>query len=81
MKNLGSKNYNLHPGWIVGFIDGEGTFHVAINKNKTMKLGYQVILEFVITQPKRDHNLLVRIKDFFNCGYLINDGVASLHPR
>jgi hypothetical protein len=34
----------LDPNWIRGFIDGEGTFHVGINSNKTMRLGYQVIL-------------------------------------
>ena len=80
-KALESKNYDLHPAWIVGFIDGEGTFHVGINKNKTMKLGYQVLLEFVITQHKKDYNLMVRLKTFFNCGYLINDGPDKIQYR
>lgn len=71
----------LHPAWIVGFIDGEGTFHIGINKNKTMKLGYQVILEFVITQHKKDYHLMVKIKDFFNCGYLIKDGPDKYQYR
>jgi hypothetical protein len=86
MKNSESKNYDLHPAWIVGFIDGEGTFiangaNVGINKNKTMKLGSQVLLEFVITQHKKDFNLMVRLKDFFNCGYLINDGPDKIQYR
>lgn len=63
------------------FIDGEGTFHIGINKNKTMKLGYQVILEFVITQHKKDYHLMVKIKDFFNCGYLIKDGPDKYQYR
>ncbi len=29
---------------------GEGTFAVAIQRNSTMRLGYQVQLQFVITQ-------------------------------
>ena len=46
-----------------------------------MKLGYQVILEFVITQHKKDYNLMLRIKDFFNCGYLVKDGPDKYQYR
>ncbi|MCL6375744.1 hypothetical protein EXT64_23160, partial [Pectobacterium atrosepticum] len=67
-KNIEFNQTNLHPAWIVGFIDGEGTFFIGINSAKTMKLGYQVLLEFVITQHKKDYDLMVKIKNFFNCG-------------
>ncbi len=36
--------------WIVGFVDGEGTFSVSFNRNSTTSCGYQVFPEFVITQ-------------------------------
>ena len=52
MTGLELKNDILDPNWIVGFIDGEATFHVGINSNKTMRLGYQVILEFVQGQGR-----------------------------
>jgi hypothetical protein len=58
----------LDPMWIVGFTDGEGCFHVAISKNPTMKLGYQVLLEFSIIQNIRDKNLLLEFVDYFGCG-------------
>ena len=35
----------LTDQWILGFVDGEGCFHIGITVNKTMKLGYQVIPE------------------------------------
>ena len=59
---------NINPYWITGFVDGEGTFYVGINKNKTMKTGYQVLPEFRIVQHKKDIQLLHKIKKFFSCG-------------
>ena len=47
-----------------------------------MKLGYQVILEFVITQHKKDYDLMVKIKkNFFNCGSLVKDGLDKYQFR
>jgi len=64
-KNL---NYFFFTLWLIGFTDGEGSFIVDINKNTTMKTGYQVQLSFIITQHERDLNLLHNIKNFFD-GY------------
>ena len=58
----------LTADWVVGFVDGEGCFHIAINKNNETKLGYQVLPEFVVVQHKRDISLLYRLRSFFGCG-------------
>lgn len=55
-------------GWIVGFVDGEGTFSVSINKNPTTSSGWQIFPEFVITQGAKSMFVLEEIKDFFKCG-------------
>ena len=54
--------------WIVGFVDGEGTFSVSFNRNKTTKFGYQIFPEFVITQGEKSLNCLKIIQKRFNCG-------------
>ena len=59
---------NLDPMWVSGFVDGEGTFYVGINRNATMTVGYQVLPEFVIVQHQRDIQLLFRLKRFFGHG-------------
>jgi len=51
--------------WLIGFTDGEGTFSVEINKNSTMKTGYQVQIAYIITQHVRDLALLQQIKIYF----------------
>jgi len=59
---------NLKPDWVAGFVDGEGTFYVGINKQPSMTVGYQVLAEFRIVQHKRDIKLLYALKKFFGCG-------------
>jgi hypothetical protein len=46
-----------------------------------MKLGFQVTLEFVITQHIRDALLMQKLVDFFNCGYLAKDGPTKYQFR
>ncbi len=58
----------LNENWVVGFVDGEGCFHVGINVHKEMSIGYQVLPEFTIVQHQRDEQLLHEIKSFFGCG-------------
>lgn len=58
----------LNAEWIVGFVDGEGCFHIAINKNDSMKLGYQVLPEFTVVQHESDVQILNALKSFWKCG-------------
>ncbi len=58
----------LSEDWVVGFVDGEGCFHVGINRHKEMSVGYQVLPEFTVVQHQRDVQLLNALKDFFKCG-------------
>ena len=58
----------LEAQWIVGFVDGEGCFHISINKNDTMTTGYQVLPEFTVVQHERDVKVLHALKAYFKCG-------------
>lgn len=55
-------------GWIVGFTDGDGCFCISINRNRTTKLGWQVMPEFVITQGEKSLESLKLVKKFLKCG-------------
>ena len=63
----------LTAQWVVGFTDGEGNFHISINTNKTMRLGYQVLPEFTIVQHHRSIKVLYALKNFFGCGVVRNN--------
>jgi hypothetical protein len=58
----------LSPDWVVGFVDGEGCFFVGIQRNPTVKIGFQVIPEFRVVQHKRDLDVLHGLKTFFGFG-------------
>lgn len=59
---------DIKPYWVTGFVDGEGTFYVGINKNTTMSAGYQVLPEFRVVQHQKDIKVLYALKNFFGCG-------------
>ena len=66
---------NLDSHWVVGFVDGEGCFHVGINAHTDMRTGYQVLPEFTVVQHERDAQVLHGLKAFFGCGVVrVNHG-------
>ncbi len=58
----------LDAGWIVGFVDGEGCFHIGINAQPEMTAGFQVLPEFTVVQHERDVQVLHGLKAYFGCG-------------
>ena len=66
--SAGNQQERLDASWIVGFTDGEGCFHISINKIPEMSLGWQVLPEFRIVQHEKDELLLQKIKDYFGFG-------------
>lgn len=58
----------LEAQWIVGFVDGEGCFHISINANNTMTTGFQVLPEFTVVQHEKDIKVLHALKTYFKCG-------------
>ena len=59
---------DLDAQWIVGFVDGEGCFHVGINPHPEMTAGFQVLPEFTVVQHERDIQVLHALKAYFGCG-------------
>ena len=63
----------LDTQWIVGFVDGEGCFHVGINPHAEMTTGFQVLPEFTVVQHRRDLQVLHALKAHFGCGVVRNN--------
>ena len=58
----------LDTKWISGFVDGEGCFHVGINKMPKMTLGWQVLPKLRIVQHKKNIPVLKKIQKIFGYG-------------
>jgi hypothetical protein len=52
---------NLNAQWVVGFVDGEGCFHIGMK-------GVQVLPEFTVVQHEVDQQVLYALKAYFGCG-------------
>lgn len=60
----------VHPWYICGFVEGEGSFHVALYKDPQMKFGVKIIPEFRLNQSKLRLEPLIAIQEYFGCGYI-----------
>lgn len=63
--------------WVVGFVDGEGCFHIGISHHAQCSLGYQVLPEFTVVQHSRDVQILYALKKFFGCGIVRQHGPTT----
>jgi hypothetical protein len=71
----------LDPRWVSGFVDGEGCFHVSINKIPKMSIGWQVLPEFRIVQHERDQSVLEDLQRFFKAGKVVRNHGARKELR
>ena len=68
----------LDPEWVAGFVDGEGCFHVSINRQPKMSTGWQVLPEFRIVQHQKNEAILERLQRFFKAGkVMVNHGTRK----
>ena len=56
--------------YIAGFIDGEGCFHVAIQRNPSTRSGWQLVPEFRISQDVARVKVLDLARRQMGCGLL-----------
>ena len=72
---MGAGNQQGRPeenlaNYITGFVDGEGSFHVAVQRNPTVKCGWQIVPEFHVSQHESNRHVLELIRDTLGCGYV-----------
>lgn len=60
----------LHPQYVSGFVDGEGSFWASIYYDKCMRNKIFVRAEFSIELRADDREILERIKETIGCGKL-----------
>ncbi len=59
-----------HAWYISGFVDGEGSFHIAFHPDERMKTGWKIIPEFHVSQRLSSRKVLDELVEFFHCGYV-----------
>ena len=57
-------------GYVVGLVDGEGSFHIAFQVRSDLPLGISIIPEFHISQNYLSKNVLEIAQNILGCGYV-----------
>ena len=54
--------------YIAGYVDGEGSFHVAVQRNRYTRTGWQLVPEFHVSQNAERRQVLDLIRQRLGCG-------------
>jgi hypothetical protein len=57
-------------GYIAGYVDGEGCFSIAVQRNPTCRIGFQLLPEFHVSQNGERREVLELIQQRLGCGYM-----------
>ena len=71
----------MEDHYIAGFVDGEGSFHIAFQRNPDVKIGWQAIPEFHVSQNVSSRNVLEAIRDRLDCGIIKANHRGSRNDR
>jgi hypothetical protein len=69
-ENLSSADHQQErlDAYIAGYVDGEGSFHVAVQRNSSTRVGWQLVPEFHVSQNAERREVLDLIRQRFGCG-------------
>jgi hypothetical protein len=56
--------------YIAGYVDGEGSFSVSVQRNSSCRLGFQLVPEFHVSQNGDRAQVLELIHERLGCGYI-----------
>jgi hypothetical protein len=57
-------------GYIAGYVDGEGSFSVSVQRNGSCRVGLQLVPEFHVSQNGDRAQVLEIIRQRLGCGYI-----------
>ena len=83
---MGADNQQERPDeglcqYVAGFVDGEGSFHVAVQQSRFTRVGLQVIPEFHVSQNPERAEVLKLIQQVLGCGYIKMNHPGSLRDH
>jgi hypothetical protein len=61
---------DILDGYIAGYVDGEGSFSISVQRNPSCRVGLQLVPEFHVSQNGDRAQVLRIIRDRLDCGYI-----------
>jgi LAGLIDADG DNA endonuclease family protein len=63
--------------YLAGYVDGEGSFHVAVQRNPSTRLGWQLVPEFHVSQNPERASILLLLQRRLGCGRIRRNARAG----
>jgi hypothetical protein len=63
--------------YLAGFVDGEGSFHVAVQRNPSTRLRLQLVPELHVSQNPERREVLDLLRQRFGCGRIVENHRGS----
>ena len=63
--------------YIAGYVDGEGSFSVSVQRNVSCRIGFQLVPEFHVSQNGDRAQVLELIRERMDCGYIKRNGLRT----
>jgi hypothetical protein len=57
-------------GYVAGYVDGEGSFSISVQRNPSSRMGLQLVPEFHVSQNGDRAQVLHLIRSRLACGYI-----------
>jgi len=67
--------------YLTGYVDGEGSFHVAVQRNPSTKSGWQLVPEFHVSQNPERASILLLLQRRLGCGRVRRNARAGGRDR
>jgi hypothetical protein len=67
--------------YLAGYVDGEGSFHVAIQRNPSTRFGWQLVPEFHVSQNPERASILELLRARLGCGRVRPNAKAGGRDR
>ena len=68
-------------GYLAGYVDGEGSFSVVVNRNPTCRSGFQLVPEFHVSQNPERASILELLQVRLGCGRIRPNARAGGRDR
>ena len=67
--------------YLAGYVDGEGSFHVAVQRNPSTRFGWQLVPEFHVSQNPERASILQLLQVRLGCGRIRPNARAGGRDR
>jgi hypothetical protein len=67
--------------YLAGYVDGEGSFHVAVQRNPSTRFGWQLVPEFHVSQNPERASILLLLQRRLGCGRVRRNARAGGRDR